>query len=144
MRLRRAVRSRKRPPLRAPLDGITVLDLGTAVAGPYGTQVLADLGANVIKVNSRRDPYWFAMHIAYGCNRSKRSIAIDLKNPAGLEVLYRLVKNADVVHMNIRRKAAERIQVDEASIRAINPQIIYCHTRGFESGYREKAVQGAA
>ena len=117
---------------RAPLEGVTVLDLGTAVAGPYGTQVLAELGANVIKVNSRRDPYWFATHIAYGCNRSKRSIAIDLKNPEGLEVLYRLVKNADVVHMNIRKKAAERIGVGEASIRAINPNIIYCHTRGFE------------
>lgn len=127
-----ASKSGHRLPRQAPLDGIMVLDLGTAVAGPYGTQVLADLGANVIKVNSRRDPYWFATHIAYGCNRSKRSIAIDLKNPAGLEVLYRLVKKADVVHMNIRRKAAERIHVDEASIRAINPQIIYCHTRGFE------------
>ncbi len=117
---------------RAVLEGVTVLDLGTAVAGPYGTQVLADLGANVIKVNSRRDPYWFATHIAYGCNRSKRSIGIDLKNPQGLAVLYRLVKNADVVHMNIRKKAAERIKVDEASIRAVNPDIIYCHTRGFE------------
>jgi len=117
---------------RAPLEGITVLDLGTAVAGPYGTQVLGDLGANVIKINSRRDPYWFATHIAYGCNRSKRSIGIDLKNPKGLEVLYRLVRNADVVHMNIRKKAAERIRVDERSIRAINPDIIYCHTRGFE------------
>jgi crotonobetainyl-CoA:carnitine CoA-transferase CaiB-like acyl-CoA transferase len=117
---------------RAPLEGVTVLDLGTAVAGPYGTQVLAELGANVIKVNSRRDPYWFATHIAYGCNRSKRSIAIDLKNPQGLEVLYRLVRNADVVHMNIRKQAAQRIRVDEASIRAVNPNIIYCHTRGFE------------
>jgi crotonobetainyl-CoA:carnitine CoA-transferase CaiB-like acyl-CoA transferase len=116
----------------APLDGVTVLDLGTAVAGPYGTQVLADLGANVIKVNSRRDPYWFATHIAYGCNRGKRSIAIDLKNPKGLEVLYRLVRIADVVHMNIRKKAAERIGVDESSIRTVNPNIIYCHTRGFE------------
>ncbi len=117
---------------RAPLEGVTVLDLGTAVAGPYGTQLLAELGANVIKVNSRRDPYWFATHIAYGCNRSKRSIAIDLKHPKGLEVLYRLVRNADVVHMNIRKKAADRIRVDEASIRAVNPDIIYCHTRGFE------------
>lgn len=117
---------------RAPLEGVTVLDLGTAVAGPYGTQVLAELGADVIKINSRRDPYWFATHIAYGCNRSKRSIAIDLKNPKGLEVLYRLVGKADVVHMNIRKNAAERIGVGEAAIRAVNPKIIYCHTRGFE------------
>jgi crotonobetainyl-CoA:carnitine CoA-transferase CaiB-like acyl-CoA transferase len=61
-----------------PLHGVTVLDLGFAVAGPFGTQVLADLGANVIKVNAWRDPFWHSRHIAYGCNRGKRSIGIDL------------------------------------------------------------------
>ena len=65
--------------LRGPLAGVTVVDLGFAVAGPFGTQVLADLGADVIKVNGFRDPWWHAMHIAYGCNRNKRSIGIDLK-----------------------------------------------------------------
>ncbi|MDQ1680056.1 MAG: hypothetical protein QOI42_915 [Frankiaceae bacterium] len=122
--------------LRAPLDGVTVLDLGFAVAGPFGTQVLADLGANVIKVNAWRDPWWHANHIAYGANRGKRSIGIDLKTPEGLAVLHRLVEQADVVHSNMRRDALHRLKIDEASLREVNPDIIYCHTRGFDRGPR--------
>jgi crotonobetainyl-CoA:carnitine CoA-transferase CaiB-like acyl-CoA transferase len=121
---------------RAPLEGITVLDIGFAVAGPFGTQVLADLGANVIKVNAWRDPWWHANHIAYGANRGKRSIGIDLKSPDGLAVFHRLVEQADVVHSNMRRDALERLRCDEASLRAINPNLIYCHTRGFDRGPR--------
>jgi crotonobetainyl-CoA:carnitine CoA-transferase CaiB-like acyl-CoA transferase len=121
---------------RPPLDGVTVLDLGFAVAGPFGTQALADLGANVIKINATRDPYWHATHIAYGCNRGKRSICIDLKNPDGLAVLHRLVADADVVHSNMRREALARLGCDEASLRRINPTMIYCHTRGFDLGPR--------
>ena len=123
----------------APLEGITVLDLGFAVAGPFGTQLLADLGANVIKVNAWRDPWWHANHIAYGANRGKRSIGIDLKTPEGLAVLHRLVEQADVVHSNMRRPALARLQVDEASLRAVNPDIIYCHTRGFDRGPRSES-----
>jgi crotonobetainyl-CoA:carnitine CoA-transferase CaiB-like acyl-CoA transferase len=120
----------------APLDGVTVLDLGFAVAGPFGTQVLADLGADVIKVNATRDPWWHANHIAYGANRGKRSICIDLKTPEGLSVLHRLVERADVVHSNMRRDALRRLHCDEVSLRAVNPDIIYCHTRGFDRGPR--------
>jgi crotonobetainyl-CoA:carnitine CoA-transferase CaiB-like acyl-CoA transferase len=119
-----------------PLDGVTVLDLGFAVAGPFGTQVLADLGANVIKVNATRDPWWHATHIAYGANRGKRSICIDLKTTEGLSVLHRLVEKADVVHSNMRRDAVRRLGCDEASLRKVNPDIIYCHTRGFDRGPR--------
>jgi len=122
--------------LRAPLAGVTVLDLGFAVAGPFGTQLLADLGADVIKVNAWRDPYWHANHIAYGANRGKRSIGIDLKTPEGLAVLHRLVESADVVHSNMRRDALHRLKVDDASLREINPDIIYVHTRGFDRGPR--------
>jgi crotonobetainyl-CoA:carnitine CoA-transferase CaiB-like acyl-CoA transferase len=121
---------------RPPLDGVTVLDLGFAVAGPFGTQVLADLGANVIKVNTWRDPYWHSRHIAYGANRGKRSIGIDLKTPEGLEVFHRLLEKADVVHSNMRRDALRRLKCDEASLRDVNPDIIYCHTRGFDRGPR--------
>jgi crotonobetainyl-CoA:carnitine CoA-transferase CaiB-like acyl-CoA transferase len=124
---------------RAPLEGITVLDLGFAVAGPFGTQVLADLGANVIKVNATRDPWWHACHIAYGANRGKRSICIDLKTPEGLSVLHRLVEQADVVHSNMRRDALRRLRCDEASLRMVNPEIIYCHTRGFDLGPRSES-----
>jgi crotonobetainyl-CoA:carnitine CoA-transferase CaiB-like acyl-CoA transferase len=120
----------------APLEGVTVLDLGFAVAGPFGTQVLADLGADVIKVNATRDPWWHANHIAYGANRGKRSICIDLKTPDGLAVLHRLVEGADVVHSNMRRDALRRLGCDEVSLRAVNPDIVYCHTRGFDRGPR--------
>ena len=123
-------------PLAHPLAGVVVLDLGFAVAGPFGTQLLADLGATVIKVNATRDPWWHCTHIAMGANRGKRSIGIDLKTDAGMAVLHRLVRQADVVHMNIRYKAAVRLGVDEASLRAVNADIIYCHTRGFEDGPR--------
>jgi crotonobetainyl-CoA:carnitine CoA-transferase CaiB-like acyl-CoA transferase len=124
------------PDQRPPLDGVTVMDLGFAVAGPFGTQVLADLGANVIKVNTWRDPYWHSRHIAYGCNRGKRSIGIDLKTPEGLEVFHRLLARTDVVHSNMRRDALRRLKCDEASLREVNPDIIYCHTRGFDRGPR--------
>jgi crotonobetainyl-CoA:carnitine CoA-transferase CaiB-like acyl-CoA transferase len=124
------------PDHRPPLDGVTVLDLGFAVAGPFGTQVLADLGANVIKVNNWRDPWWHAQHIAYGANRGKRSIGIDLKTADGLAVLHRLVERADVVHSNMRRDALRRLRCDEVSLREVNPSIIYCHTRGFDRGPR--------
>ncbi len=123
-------------PLKGPLAGVTVLDLGFAVAGPFGTQVLADLGADVIKVNGFRDPWWHAMHIAYGCNRNKRSVGIDLKTADGQAVLHRLLVGADVVHSNMRADALRRLHLDEASVREVNPHIIYCHTRGFEKGPR--------
>jgi crotonobetainyl-CoA:carnitine CoA-transferase CaiB-like acyl-CoA transferase len=123
-------------PRKGPLEGVTVLDMGFAVAGPYGAQVLADLGASVIKVNNFRDPWWHAMHIAYGCNRNKRSIGIDLKTAEGQTVFHRLLLEADVVHSNMRPDALRRLRLDEASLREVNPDIIYCHTRGFEKGPR--------
>ncbi|HEX4018273.1 MAG TPA: CoA transferase [Frankiaceae bacterium] len=124
------------PAMVGPLAGITVLDLGFAVAGPFGAQVLADLGADVIKVNTWRDPWWHASHIAYGANRNKRSIGIDLKTPEGLEVFHTLLAKADVVHSNMRRDAMRRLKCDEESLRAVNPDVIYCHTRGFDRGPR--------
>ena len=120
-----------------PLHGITVLDLGLAIAGPYGTQLLSDLGANVIKVNALHDGYWHACHIAWAANRGKRSIALNLKDPQAKEVLYRLVARADVVHHNMRLEAAERLGIDHDALRRINPRLIYCHTRGFDRGPRE-------
>jgi crotonobetainyl-CoA:carnitine CoA-transferase CaiB-like acyl-CoA transferase len=130
------VRSSSDATRRAPLEGVTVLDLGFAVAGPFGTQVLADLGANVIKINTWRDPFWHATHIAYGANRGKRSVGIDLKTEGGQRAFHRLVERADVVHSNMRRDALRRLRCDEASLRKVNPDLIYCHTRGFDRGPR--------
>jgi len=123
--------------LGAPLEGITVLDLGLAIAGPYGTQILSDLGATVIKVNALYDTYWHSNHIAYMANRGKRSIALDLKDPRAMKVLRELVARADVVQHNMRYDAAERLKIDYESLKALNPRLIYCHTRGFETGPRE-------
>ena len=123
--------------LQAPLEGITVLDLGLAIAGPYGAQVLSDLGANVIKVNALYDTYWHSNHIAYMANRGKRSIALDLKDPRAMRVLLQLVEKADVVQHNMRYDAAERLGIDYESLKKLNPRLIYCHSRGFETGPRQ-------
>ncbi|HEX4226244.1 MAG TPA: CoA transferase [Pseudonocardiaceae bacterium] len=124
--------------LAAPLAGVTVLDLGLAVAGPFGTQVLAQLGARVIKVNTKRDPFWMGTHIGMCCNRDKESITLDLKRPEAMAVLHRLVRDADVVQHNMRYDAAQRLGVDYESLRQLNPGLIYCHTIGHEQGPREQ------
>jgi crotonobetainyl-CoA:carnitine CoA-transferase CaiB-like acyl-CoA transferase len=124
--------------LKAPLAGIRVLDLGLAIAGPFGCQVLADLGADVIKINAFYDTYWHKNHIAYTSNRGKRSVALNLKDPRAMEVLRDLVKTADVVQHNMRYDAAVRLGVDYESLKAIKPDLIYCHTRGHERGPRER------
>jgi crotonobetainyl-CoA:carnitine CoA-transferase CaiB-like acyl-CoA transferase len=122
----------------SPLDGILVLDLGLAVAGPFGTQVLAQLGARVIKVNTLHDKFWFSNHIAMCCNRDKDSITLNLKDAEAMSVLHRLVERADVVQHNMRYDAAERLGIDYESLRQLNPKLIYCHTLGHEQGPREQ------
>jgi crotonobetainyl-CoA:carnitine CoA-transferase CaiB-like acyl-CoA transferase len=122
--------------LAAPLEGITVLDLGLAIAGPYGTQLLSDLGATVVKVNALHDVYWHSNHLAYSANRGKKSIALNLKDARAMQVLRELVARADVVQHNMRYEAAERLGIDWESLRELNPRLVYCHTRGFESGPR--------
>lgn len=123
--------------LKAPLDGIRVLDIGLAIAGPYGTQLLSDLGAEVIKINALHDIYWHRNHIAYIANRGKRSIALNLKDKRAMRVLLDLVKTADIVHHNMRYDAAERLGIDYESLKKIKPDLIYCHTRGHETGPRQ-------
>ena len=124
-------------PPAAPLEGITVLDLGLAIAGPYGTQLLSDLGATVIKINALHDVYWHSNHIAYTANRGKKSIALNLKDERAMALLRELVARADVVQHNMRYEAAERLGIDWESLRELNPRLVYCHTRGFETGPRE-------
>ncbi len=121
----------------APLAGVRVLDLGLAVAGPYAGQVLSDLGADVIKINAFHDYYFHKNHLAFACNRGKRSLCVDLKAPQGMEVFRALVKTADVVLTNMRYPAAQRLGVDHESLKAIRPDLIYCHMRGHERGPRE-------
>ena len=125
---------------KSPLEGIRVLDLGLAVAGPWGTMMLGDLGADVIKVNTMYDGYWMSNHIGMACNRGKRSISINLKDPNGMDILRRLVETADVVQHNMRYDAAVRLGVDYESLKKIKPDLIYCHTRGL----REERARAAA
>lgn len=123
-------------PLRGPLEGITVLDLGLGVAGPWGGRVLADLGATVIKVNARYDGYWTRTSLGMATNWGKRSIALDLKHPDARAVLDELIGRADVLAHNMRPGAAERLGFGYEELHARFPRLIYCHTRGFEDGPR--------
>ena len=126
-----------------PLEGVRILDLTTMVAGPVAAMMLADQGADVIKVESpagdlmRR--FAFArngMSASFlSCNRNKRSLAIDLKAAEGLRIVSKLIATADILMHNFRPGAAERIGLGEDAVRAISPNIIYVSISGFgESG----------
>ena len=123
-------------PLAHPLQGIRVLDLGLGVAGPFTGRALADLGADVIKVNALHDTYWNGTHMGLGVNRGKRSIALNLKDPAGREVLERLLQGSDVITLNWRPGAAARLGLDYETLRERYPGLVYCNTRGYEKGPR--------
>jgi crotonobetainyl-CoA:carnitine CoA-transferase CaiB-like acyl-CoA transferase len=119
-----------------PLEGVRVLDLGLGVAGPYTGRVLADLGADVIKVHALHDTYWAGTHMGLGTNRGKRSIALNLKHEGGREALEKLIAQADVVTVNWRPGAAARLGIDYATLRNRYPSLVYCNTRGYEKGPR--------
>ena len=115
-----------------PLAGVVVLDLGLALAGPFASSVLSDLGADVIKVNAPWDQWWLDTAIGQMANRGKRSVCLDLQTPEGLAALHRMVAQADVVTHNMRWGVAERLGVGYEDLRAVNPRIVYCQSRGFD------------
>jgi crotonobetainyl-CoA:carnitine CoA-transferase CaiB-like acyl-CoA transferase len=123
-------------PLAHPLAGIRVLDLGLGVAGPFTGRALADLGADVIKVNALYDKYWNGTHMGLGVNRGKRSISLNLKNPDGREVLEKLLQGSDVFTLNWRPGAAGRLGLDYETLHERYPRLVYCNTRGYEKGPR--------
>ena len=122
-----------------PLDGVTVLDLCSYLAGPYGCTLLADLGATVIKIESpqgdmlRQFPSSLPGESRFflGTNRGKRAIALDLKQPEGLAVLHRMVETADVLVENFRPSVPARLGIDYPRLRAINPRLVYCGLTGY-------------
>jgi len=122
-----------------PLTGVRVLDLSAYIAGPYGCTLLADQGAEVIKIepptgdNLRQYPSTLqAESRAFiGVNRSKRGVALDLKQPEGLALLLRLVRDADVLVHNFRPSVPKRLGVDHDALAAINPRLIYCAVSGY-------------
>jgi formyl-CoA transferase len=144
--------------MKGVLSGVRVLDLSRILAGPWCTQVLADLGADVIKVErpgsgddtrawgppfapgpdgepSRESAYFLA------ANRGKRSVAIDFSVSAGQEVVRQLAANADVVIENLKYGDMRRYGLDYSTLHAVNPKLVYCSITGFgQSGpYRERA-----
>jgi len=143
-----------------PLDGVKILDLTTVVMGPYATQILADLGADVIKVEPPEGDVmrfaWPARHAGMGhiylhANRNKRAIALDLKQAAARDALLALAKNADVLVYNIRPQAMARLKLAYEDLRAVNPRLIYVGGFGYSQRgpYAAKAayddlIQGAA
>lgn len=132
-----------------PLDHVTVVSLEHAIAAPFCTRQLADLGARVIKVE-RPEVGDFARsydqrargacsHFVW-VNRSKESLALDLKNPSHLNVLHRLIAKADVVVQNLAPGATTRMGLDAQTLRLKNPRLIVCDISGYgnEGPYRDK------
>ena len=127
-----------------PLEGLKVLDLSRVLAGPYATMALADLGADVIKVEhpERGDdtrhwgPPFAGGESAYflAVNRNKRSIGVDLKSEEGLERVKRLVADADVVIENWKRGALEGMGLGYEALKERNPALVYCSITGFGPG----------
>ncbi|MGE3442140.1 MAG: CaiB/BaiF CoA transferase family protein [Acidimicrobiia bacterium] len=116
------------------LTGVKVLDFGIYFAGPYNPRLLSDLGADVIKLETLEgDLLRPTVKPFNAASRGKRSIAVDLKNPKGREVAHRLAAWADVATHNMRPGVAERLAMDYATLRAINPSIIYAFSPGWGS-----------
>ena len=125
---------------KGPLAGVKILDLTSVLMGPYATQIFADLGADVIKVESPdgdttrhlppgRDEARGGMFL--NVNRGKRSIVLDLKQPAARAALLTLARDADVFVHSMRAQAIGRLGLDYAALQAVNPQIIYTNLYGF-------------
>ena len=123
-----------------PLAGVKVVDVSAILSGPLATMMLADQGAEVIKVEPpglgdlmRAGPYARGGLASFftNANRGKRAIAIDLGKPRGRELVHELVRDADVFVQNFRPGAAERMGIGEADLRALNPELVYVSISGY-------------
>lgn len=134
-----------------PLHGVRILELTSVVLGPWACQILGDLGADVIKIEPpsgdsnrqlgpRASEGMAALYLT--CNRNKRSLVLDLKNPAGKEALLKLAETADVLVHNYRPKSMERLGLDYAAMKVRNPKIIFCGTYGYsrKGPYADRAA----
>ena len=122
-----------------PLDGVRVLDLTGMISGPMATMILADQGADVIKIEPpsgdlmrRFGVIWKGMSSSFlSNNHGKRSLTVDIKTPDGLAVVLKLAATADVLVQNFRPGAIERMGLGEAAVRAVRPDIVYVSISGF-------------
>ncbi|MEI7783133.1 MAG: CoA transferase [Betaproteobacteria bacterium] len=126
-----------------PLDGVRVIDLTSVLMGPFATQLLGDLGADVIKVEPREGDVVRGIgpmrHAGMGCgflhvNRNKRSLALDLKKPQALDIILRLAETADVMVYNVRPQAMARLGLTYEALARRNPRLIYVGLVGFGQG----------
>jgi crotonobetainyl-CoA:carnitine CoA-transferase CaiB-like acyl-CoA transferase len=130
----------------APLTGVRVIELARILAGPWAGQLLADLGADVIKVESPEgddtrkwgppfvegaDGANLSAAYYHACNRGKRSVAIDFSTPEGAEKIRKLAASADVLIENFKLGGLKKYGLDYGSLRAINPKLVYCSITGF-------------
>ena len=122
------------------LKGLKIIDLTTIVLGPYATQLLADLGAEVIKIESLEGDVFRAVRpgrrddlgVAFmNFNRNKRSLTLDLKQPRGQEILHGLVKGSDVLVHNMRARSAKQLGASYDTLKEVNPSLVYCYSPGF-------------
>jgi len=133
-----------------PLRGVRIIDLSMMLAGPSGSMLMGDLGAEIIKVEPLdgdetrvSPPHFYAENMSayyWSINRNKKSVVINLKSPEGRQVLYDLVAKADVVYDNYRPGVLERLQIDYETLKKYNPQIICCSisTYGYTGPYRDR------
>src|SRR5690606_39064022 len=126
-----------------PLAGVRVLDLSTVFMGPYAAQILAEWGADVIKVEALGGDQVRGIGdtndtgvgpVFVNANRGKRSVAVDLKTDAGREVLHALVREADLLIHNVRPPAAARLGITWEDLREVNPRLVLCAFRGYGAG----------
>jgi formyl-CoA transferase len=125
----------------AILSGITVLDISEYIAGPYCALLLADLGARVIKIEppdgaeerriGARDRYRSDTRMSMAYNRGKESLAVDLRQPQGREVIYKLIPQVDIVIQNFAPGVAEKLGIDYESLQARNPRLIFISSTAF-------------
>ncbi|ALM87110.1 CaiB/BaiF CoA-transferase family protein [Bordetella sp. N] len=125
---------------KGPLSGIKVIDMTSVLMGPFASQAIADMGADVIKIEAPKGDLVRqigpARHEAMGpvylnANRNKRSVALDLKQPQGLAVLKQLLTDADVLMYNVRPQAMARLGLSYEAVAQINPRIVYAGLFGF-------------
>ncbi|MEM4679015.1 MAG: CoA transferase, partial [Candidatus Jordarchaeales archaeon] len=126
--------------MRAPLEGITVLDLTRLLPGPFCSMILGDLGADVIKIEPVGVGDWtrwvppFVKNesaIFLSVNRNKRSMTLNLRSEEGLEIFYKMVEKSDVILEGFRPGITKKLRIDYETVREINPRIIYCSISGF-------------
>lgn len=123
-----------------PMEGVHVLDLSIALTGPYVAALMADQGADVVKVERPGIgdiARWVGVAVNgmsslyLVCNRGKRSIAVDLQQPEGVEIVLRLAQRADVVLQNFRPGVMDRIGLGYENVRSVNPEVVYASISGF-------------